>query len=431
MGENTGDHSMEAARRRVLSRRRMLGMSGAAGLAVLGAAGCQDDSSGSGKKATGSADSGDVENKSEREESRRSGGGSGLAEGILGANFNGDPAKVTFDQLKDISATWLRGFFPMDGADKGSIAEKPQIKMLLDAKERGLSTALSLKFQYKGTAIPTPGSEAWKQAFARLDKVLPAVMNKVDILVIGNEPFLEAPEKQRDRRLNKFYEKLAEHVIAYRDKQSATSTRLYMGALNHIDWKNGKTGATKRWMEFVKKTKAIDGVDIHPHVTSLSGAKEYIEYVLPRMREDQTFLATEFSLVLFWEDHMDDPVAPAFAKEYPETKGMQVWEVLRLATHKRFSQKQWNDFLAMSPWFKQNSDYLQKQVEMFRDTKRLALASYGVSQDEAMSEGITVEKKPWMLNSLFCPYTVEDGKDGLPGRNTTWIEQFRALQKQD
>lgn len=430
MGGNTGEHSIAAARQRVPSRRRMLGMSGAAGLAVLGAAGCQDDSSGPDEKGAAPDQPANGGNGSAPEESGRREEGPGLAEGILGANFNGDPAKVTFDELEDLSATWLRGFFPMQDADKDSLTGKPQIKMLLDAKERGLGTSLSLKFQYSDEPIPTPGSDAWRTAFARLDKILPEVMDKVDILVIGNEPFLEAREEDRDRRLNKFYEKLAQHVIAYRTKHSATKTRLYMGALNHIDWKGGKTGATKRWMKFVKRTKAIDGVDIHPHVSSLSGAKEYVDYVLPRMREEQTFLATEFSLVLLWEDHMEDPVAPGFAKKYPDTTGMQVWEVLRLATKEPFPQERWNDFLAMTPWFKRNGNYLQEQVEMFRKTDRLALAGYGVSQDEAMTVKVTAGKKPWMLNSLFCPYTVEDGKDGLPGRNTTWIEQFRTLQKQ-
>jgi hypothetical protein len=429
MKDAFGEHSIEAVRRRVLSRRRMLGMSGAAGLAVLGAAGCQGDSSGPSKKGSGSDEWEGVNSQSEHEEAEQRENGARLADGVLGANFNGDPAKVTFAELENVSASWLRGFFNMRDADKGSIAGKPQIKMLLDARERGLGTALSLKFQYNEHPIPTPGSDAWKTAFARLEKVLPVVMNKVDILVVGNEPFLEARESDRDRRLNKFYEELAQHVIAYREKHSATRTRLYMGALNHIDWKGGKTPATERWMKFVKRTKDLDGVDIHPHVSSLSGAKEYIDYVLPLMRPEQKFLATEFSLVLLWADHMEDPVAADFAEKYPKTKGMQVWEVLRLSTRKHFTQEQWSDFFAMTPWLRENKTYLKDQVEMFRKTKRLALASYGVSQEKAMTVNVTADKKPWMLNSLFCPYTVEDGQAGLPGRNTTWIGQFRALQK--
>jgi len=37
-------------------------------------------------------------------------------------------------------------------------------------------------------------------------------------------------------------------------------------------------------------------------------------------------------------------------------------------------------------------------------------------------------KTPWVLNSLFCPRTVESGKDGLPGENPLWLPQFRAAQ---
>jgi hypothetical protein len=402
----------------------MSGIVAGAGLAAWGLAGCGDDDSGSG--------SGSGHEAGGRGEKERGDGGRSSAPppaGVLGANFNGDPATVEFAELKDISATWLRGFFPMRDADEGSISDKPQIAKLLEAKKRGFGTVLSLKIPNSQQDIPTPGSPAWKTAFARLDKVLPTVLDRVDILVIGNEPFLETRKEQRDRRLNLFYEKLAQRVIDYRDNHSAGKTKLYMGALNHLDWKGGQTGATARWMRFVKKTKAIDGVDIHPHVTSLAGAKQYLDYVLPRMRPEQKFLATEFSLVLLWKQHLTDPVSPRFARAYEDAQGKKVWEVLRSATEEPFSQKKWDDFLSMSPWFADNKNYLRDQVEQFRKTGRLAVATYGVSQDKAMTSDFGAKKNPWMLNSLFCPYTVQSGKGSLPGRNRVWIDQFRALQK--
>ncbi|MGP3985806.1 hypothetical protein [Streptomyces sp. 3N207] len=430
MGNGFGGNSTGTSERPALSRRRILGMSGVAGLAVLGAAACSDDS-GSGKSKdaeSGKQGKGSEESKKAKEGSRVT---PPPPVGILGANFNGDPAKVTFDELEGVSATWLRGFFPMRDADKGAISEKPQIKKLLEAKERGYGTVLSLKFPYNEQDIPTPGTDAWKTAFERVKKVLPTIMDRVDILVIGNEPFLETRKNQRDRRLNLFYEKIAQYIIAYRAEHSARKTKLYMGALNHLDWANGQTGATKRWMKFVKKTKDIEGVDIHPHVTSLAGAKKYLDYILPRMRPEQKFLATEFSLVLLWKQHQTDPVSAQFAKKYKDAQGKQVWEVLREATEHRFTQQKWDDFLSMTPWFEDNKTYLQDQLEQFRKTERLAVATYGVSQDEAMTTNFTAKKNPWMLNSLYCPYTVRQGKGGLPGRNRVWIDQFRALQKTD
>ncbi|MFG2025919.1 hypothetical protein [Streptomyces sp. NPDC048825] len=442
MGENFGMDSTGAANRHGLSRRQMLGASGVAGLAALGATGCQDDVSGPSKDA-GQSQAAGTHQKAELSRNVAPGQGAVPGEdaarvsapppvGVLGANFNGDPGKLTFEQLEDVDATWLRGFYPMrdaDGADQEEIAGSPQIGTLLTAGDRGYGTILSLKFEYKENPIPTPGSDAWRTAFERLEKVLQVVINKVDILVIGNEPFIESPDEDGNDRLNVFYEKLAQRVIAYRDENSADRTKLYMGALNHLDDEKKRTRAKRRWMLFVKDTTAIEGVDIHPHVAEPDGGEDYVHFVLDRMRPEQKFLATEFSLVNLWFDHLTDPVSAEFAAVYEEERGKQVWEVLKGATEKRFTQQKWNDFLATSPWFKSNNTYLQDQVERFRSTGRLAVATYGVIQDKAMATDFTAKKKPWLLNSLFCPYTVEDGKDGLPGRNHAWISQFRALQK--
>jgi hypothetical protein len=431
MGENVGVNANGGAEHHAVSRRRMLGMSGAAGLAALGAAGCRDDVSGPSKDAGRSRSAEEIQKAglSQKE---------GLDQdttrvtapppvGVLGANFNGDPSELKFAALEDIEATWLRGFFPMRDADDGSIADKPQIKKLLTAGERGYGTVLSLKFPYNENPIPTPDSDAWKTAFARLERVMPVVMGKVDILVIGNEPFVESLPEDRNDRLNVFYENLAQRVIAYRDRNSATRTKLYMGALTHrAAW---RTDATNRWMSFVEKTPAIDGVDIHPHLAAPDGGQKYLEYVLPLMRREQKFLATEFSLVHLWGDHLTDPVSAEFAKCYNEEQGKQVWEVIRGSIDGQpFSQKKWDDFLSMHAWFENNKTFLRDQVEKFRSTERLAVATYGVTQDDAMTSNFTEKSTPWLLNSLFCPYTVQPGSDGLPGRNRVWIDQFRALQ---
>jgi hypothetical protein len=33
-----------------------------------------------------------------------------------------------------------------------------------------------------------------------------------------------------------------------------------------------------------------------------------------------------------------------------------------------------------------------------------------------------------VINTMFCPYTIQQGADGLPGRNVTWIDEFRSPQ---
>lgn len=344
--------------------------------------------------------------------------------------MNGDRDWADFDELRAVDATWLRGFFAMPDADHGAVADQPVIRTLLAAGAQGYGTVLSLEFPYSSAPIPTPGSPAMDTALRRLSAVLPTVMDKVDILVIGNEPFIECRAQDRGSGVNQFYETLARHVISYQERQGGSSdgTRLYMGALNHLDRPGWRTAATERWMTYVRETPALDGVDIHPHLSAVSAGEAYLSYVLPRLRAGQTFLATEFSLVGLWARHMRDPVSSEFASRYNLPSGTVAWQVIQDSVRHPFPQQEWDDFLSMSPWFAHHSDFLRDQVGKFRDTGRLAVAAYGITQGTAMAAHFGPDSPPWLLNSLFCPHTVQPGKNGLPGQTTCWTEEFRALQ---
>lgn len=350
---------------------------------------------------------------------------------VIGVNFNDMTDWANFAELRAVSATWLRGFFDMPGADNGSVASQPVLRTLLEASARGYGTVLSLKFPYSRQPMPAPGSPAMATALRRLDAVLPTVMGIVDILIIGNEPFIECRAQDRDSRaLNVFYETLARHVIAYRQLHGGVSsrTRLYMGALNHLDLPSWRTAATERWMAYVRDTPDLDGTDIHPHLPAPGAGAAYLDYILPRMRADQTFTATEFSLVLLWRQHMHDPVPADFASRYGLPPGTVAWQVIEDSIRRPFQQRKWDDFLSMTPWFADNSGFLRDQAAKFRATGRLAVAGYGITQGRSMVANFGPQSTPWLLNSLFCPYTVESAPDGLPGQTHPWVEEFRALQ---
>ncbi|MGY1436363.1 hypothetical protein [Streptomyces reniochalinae] len=352
--------------------------------------------------------------------------------GILGVNFNEDPTEVNSERLRGASASWVRGFVPTLQVDRGPAEKQRAVAALLEAHEHHYGTVLSLKFPYQQRPLPAPGSGAMDTELARVDKVARAVLGKVDILAIGNEPFLESRRADREGpALNRFYEHVAEHLIAYREKHfpQGCRTRLYMGALNHLDNPAERTPATRRWLEFVHDTRELEGVDIHPHVTSLDAAQQYLDYVLPHLRSDQKFLATEFSLVLTWRAHMRDRIPPRFARRYGVAPDTRVWQLLRKAADSPFPQDKWNAFLSMSPWFHGNRHYLRDQVRRFRDTGKLAVATYGVAQGAAMVRDIGPDKHPWMLNSLYATRTVRQGPDGSTGRTHPWFEDFTSLQR--
>lgn len=351
------------------------------------------------------------------------------APGALGANFNQDLASADFGELAVADADWVRGFVTMPQVDDGPAADNSSISTILDARERGHSTIMSLKFPYYDKAFPTPGSADMATELERLDKVLPLIMGAVDIIVVGNEPFIESRKTDRDESLNVFYETMARHVINFRADHcgSDCDTDLYMGALNRLDLPDRLTPAAERWMTFVRETPEISGTDIHPHVPTLEASREFLDYILPRMRPDQTFLSTEFSIVWYWKQHLSDPVDPGFLSRYDLAEDLLVWEVIALAIEHPFPERQWRDFLNSSPWFADRRTFLCDQMKIFRDTDRLAVATYGFRQDEPMTTNFGPDKTPWLLNSVFAVRTVQPGTDGFS--HGYWVDDFKKLQR--
>ncbi|SEG99978.1 hypothetical protein SAMN05444920_114254 [Nonomuraea solani] len=353
-----------------------------------------------------------------------------LAYGALGANFNQNLDALDYRELRESGARWVRGFFPMPATDQGDPAAHFAIKTITEAAGRGHDTILSLKFPYDRASFPQPGSPEMAAELARLDRVLPAVLGKVDILTIGNEPFIESLPAERDTRLNVFYETVARHVIDVRRARCGgdCATTLYMGALNRLDLADRRTPAAERWMTFVRETPELAGVDIHPHVPEPENTQAFLDYILPRMRPDQTYLVTEFSLVWHWKKHLRDPIAPAFAQRYGFAAGTQVWQVIKAAIDAPFPQRQWNDFLTSSPWFMDQAGFLRDQMRLYRGTGRLAVATYAFKQDDLMTTDFGPAKDPWLLNSVYVPYTVRPRGNGLSAPSL-WLKDFKALQK--
>lgn len=349
----------------------------------------------------------------------------------MGANFNQNLAQMDFGELRSASASWIRGFYPLPDADQGGVADQPVMRKLRAAYLRGYRTIFTLKFPLNDAPMPAPDSPEFTVWLARLDRVLLVVMGQVDILEIGNEPFIESRREDRDMRLNLFYEAVARHVIDYRSRRGVqpgdrVRTRLYMGALNRLDLSANLTPAVERWMTFVRQTPQIDGVDIHPHVPDANRIPAFVDYILPRMRPEQTFLCTEFSLVWRWQQHLTDPISPDFGSRYGFAAGTQVWQVIGAAIKNPFPQAQWDAFLASSSWFV--PDFLADQVRRFRATQRLAVATYGFRQDSAMITNWGPSKPPWLLNSVFDPYTIQPDRRGQSGVTSDWLREFRALQ---
>ncbi|WP_020661319.1 hypothetical protein [Amycolatopsis benzoatilytica] len=385
-----------------LTRRRLLQISAATGASLLGAAACSSSASDQPAPEAPPPD------------------------GALGANFNDDAEILTWDDLDRSHATWVRGFTAMPKLDRGPATADPTVKKLLAAAERRHRTVLTLKFPYFHQPLPRPGTPEMQADLARVDKILPAVLDKVDILTIGNEPFIESTRADwNNGALNAFYETIAAHVL----KSPAGKTVLYMGALNNLDDPKWTGKGTERWLQYVRETSGIAGTDLHPHVGAQGEVQAFLDYTLPRLGAKK-FLATEFSLVQLWKKHLSDPVPAAYASKYRVPADTKVWQVIRDSLHQPVPKQQWYDFLSGSPWFEDNKHFLRDQMARFRGTGKLAVACYGIDQGTSSLAGgnFGPQTPPWLLNSVFARATVQRNPDGTAAPNYAWLEDFTALQ---
>ncbi|KAJ5745914.1 hypothetical protein N7520_011096 [Penicillium odoratum] len=352
----------------------------------------------------------------------------GSALGALGANFNEKLTWMDHSELQRVNTHWIRGFIDMHQIDTLHATQDPNIQALFRAIDADYQTILTFKWNYTNLSFPAISSAAFTTELERLDRILHVVMGKVNILVIGNEPFIEVQPGQADTRLNIFYETLADTVINFRNTHGG-STRLYMGALNRLDLPAKQTPAVERMLRFIASKPELEGVDLHPHMPTLEGHKLMLEYVLSRIRPDQRFLATEFSLVWHWKKHLADVVSGAFCARYGFPAGIRVHEIISAAMQNPWPYAQWEDFLSQESWYIQRRSFLVNAMKLYRATGRLEVATYSFCPMRFRKLPLPVGGDPWMLNGVYAPSTVQLRPDGSRYENFPWAEEFRKVQK--
>ena len=350
--------------------------------------------------------------------------------GALGVNYNESLVWINHDELRRAGTKWVRGFVDMHQMHNGPANQDPNVKALLGAAEAGFNIILSLKWNYSQRDFPARDSPGRAAELARLHHLLPAVMGKVDILVIGNEPLIEHKQGCGDERLNDFYETLADAVIQFRRScgAGAASTRLFMGALNRLDLPVWRTPAAERMLAFIASRPELEGVDLHLHIPIIEGHRAMLDWALPRIRPDQTFLATEFSLIWHWKRHMGDVVSSHYRDTYGLPPGTTVLDVLGAAIKDPVPYAQWEEFLTHEPWYMARRNFLANAMWVYRSTGRLEVATYSFCPMRMRKHPLQTTEVPWFLNGLLAPPTVRRNPDGSVQENFPWAAEFRKLQ---
>lgn len=349
--------------------------------------------------------------------------------GALGLNYNERLVWMDHREVRRIGANWIRGFVDMHQMDSSHPSQDRNIKALLGAIDAGVKTILSLKWDYTKQDFPTAGTPELATELQVLDRLLRVVMGRVDILVIGNEPFIEAKPAQCGERLNVFYETLANAVIGFRNAQgdAAMSTRLYVGALNRLDLPVKRNPAIERMLRFIASKPELDGVDLHPHMMTFAGHKSMVDYTLERIRPDQTFLATEFTMIWHWKKHMGDVASAHFRTRYGLPDDTKVYQVIDSAISKPMPFVQWRDFLSHEPWYMEHQHFISAAMKLYRGTGRLAVATYPYCPMRDRKLPFQAADTPWLLNGVYVPSTVQREQGEPRHENFPWADEFHRM----
>lgn len=344
----------------------------------------------------------------------------------IGVNFNGMLARIDQGDLARAKTTWIRGFVDYYQFRSGAknVATDPGLEALSQAHQAGYKTIINIKFDFTSKNFPTTAAQIDTE-LNYLDTLLAALYADCDIIVIGNEPFIESIPSQRGAPLLNFYTAAAEMAKTYKDGQSR-KIPLYIGAFNRL-WEAGRQTEASPLLQYAEATTWLAGVDLHIHHSANAEIDNVFAFVNPRIRGDQKILVTEYSLMHHWKAHLNDPIPAQLAAQYGRPAQWKVWEYINYVQDDPVTRPEWVAFLQNSPWFENRKDYITNSYAKFAANAKFNIGTYAMYQ--GYFPGFNASTDPWILNPLFVNQTVvPNPSTGLNQTNYSYFDAFRALQ---
>lgn len=344
----------------------------------------------------------------------------------IGVNFNGMLNRIDQTDLARTETTWIRGFVDYYHFRSGmkNVATDPGLQALAQAHQAGYKTIINLKFNFTSKNFPATSAQIDTE-LNYLDTLLAALYANTDILVIGNEPFIESIPSQRGAPLLNFYMAAAEKVQAFKDGRSR-KIPLYIGAFNRL-WESGRQNQATPLLAYAEATPWLAGVDLHIHHSANAEIDQVFAFVNPRIRANQKILVTEYSLMHHWKAHLNDPIPPQLVAQYGRPEQWKVWQYIDYAQNNPVTRPEWVAFLKNSYWFENRKNYLTNSFAKFAAYPKFNVGAYAMYQ--GYFPGFSANSDPWILNPLFVNQTVVlNPSTGLNQINYAYFDAFKALQ---
>lgn len=349
----------------------------------------------------------------------------------VGVNFNGQFNHIDYDDLQRTKTTWVRGFIDFFEFynDPAKLDSDERIKKYLTLKDNGYKTILNIKWQYRGKPFPAVDSEEMKNQKAFLAKIYDKVWAKTDIIVVGNEPFIESRKEDQTANgpLVKFYRQMCIKTKNYRVGKE--NVPIYVGAFDNLYLESKRITAVEELHAFAKNHDYMAGVDVHIHHSGIKQINSVFDYVTDKIRADQKILVTEYSLMKHWRSKMSENIPSSFASQYGYGSGMKNHEYIDFALKNPRPRPEWVDFLQQSYWFENRKYYIQNSYDRFKSYNKFHIATYAIRQSFPFNKDFTANTDPWVINPLYVNRTVvSNPTTGQNQFNYSFIDDFRAIQ---
>ncbi|HEX5552985.1 MAG TPA: hypothetical protein VFX43_07015 [Chitinophagaceae bacterium] len=351
----------------------------------------------------------------------------------LGVNYNGQFDFVDFEDLGRTETRWVRGFIDFfQFYDKPSLLQSdPRILNYLRLKDHGYKTILNIKWNFSQRNFPDTAGPEMRRYTAFLTTLLNRVWSETDLIVVGNEPFIESKVTNRGDSLVQFYEKVAHDVENFETHRKHLERKpIFIGAFNNLYLSSWQTNSVEKLLAFAKSDPWIGGVDLHIHHNGINQLKVAMNAVKDQIRADQKIIVTEFSLVKYFKAQLDLAIPKEFADAYHYGEAMKNYQYIDRALKDPVSQKEWEDFLSSSSWFETRKHYLRNAFDLLKTYPRFAIATYAMRQSFPPGQNFTAGTMPWILNALYANRTVRMDPGSPTPFNYAWINDFVAIQDQ-
>lgn len=352
----------------------------------------------------------------------------------MGVNLNEQVDVTDYQDLADSKTKWVRCFIEViDIYKAGTLNSDAKIAAFNALKAKGYKTTLSLKFNFKKHGFPAPNSTDWVNYLNFIQPLLAKVMPYTDVLIVGNEPFIEAEQGDWNEPLNSFYKAACQKTQDYFSTNNIAKP-IFLGSFDNLYLTDRQTNpGYTNLLAFAKVTPYIAGVDLHIHHAINEEMSAALNFAKTRIRSEQKMLVTEFSLMKHWRNNNDTDIASEFIatananttdKIFPPPANLtKNYQYIDYALKNPRPAEEWYAFWKNSPYLENRKSYLCASYNIFKSTGNVFLTFYALRQSYPLNTDFTVNTDPWVLNGLFMNRSVEL-LNGRSQKSYSFLDQF-------